>query len=80
MKNFAIIFLSLFIFQSISAQVNYQERAEKNLPYLIRNEILMDQIKMDDTGVKIHRHRPLGFLKPQWSRQMLDTLPKYFTS
>jgi N-acetylmuramoyl-L-alanine amidase len=57
MKNFAIIFLSLFIFQSISAQVNYQERAEKNLPYLIRNEILMDQIKMDDTGVKIYANK-----------------------
>ncbi|MGK0388976.1 MAG: N-acetylmuramoyl-L-alanine amidase [Maribacter sp.] len=54
MKNLAIIFLSLFIIQSISAQTNYQERAEKNLPYLIRNEILLEQITMDDAGVKIY--------------------------
>lgn len=53
MKNHSFLILFLLISISSFAQIDYQKRAEKNLIYLIRDEVLLSQIKIDDEGVKI---------------------------
>ncbi len=46
-----IILLSpVFLF----SQVDYKERAEKNIPYLIRDSILFSQVSIDDDAIRIY--------------------------
>ncbi len=53
MKYFFFIFCCCFSFGSM-AQNMYQERALKNISYLIRDSILLEQIKIDDQGISIY--------------------------
>lgn len=54
MKKRIILFLAIFISTTSFAQIDYQKRAEKNLPYLIRDEVLLPQIKIGEEGVQMY--------------------------
>ncbi len=51
--NPLFIFGFLLLSFSTFAQIDYQARAKKNIDYLIRNEVLLDQILMNEEGVQI---------------------------
>ncbi|MGB1217875.1 MAG: hypothetical protein ACPG5P_08350, partial [Saprospiraceae bacterium] len=57
MKNILFIFFLLMNISAFSQEINYKERAEKNIHLLIRNEVLHEQVRIDDTGVKMYANK-----------------------
>jgi len=54
MKKLLSLLLCIFLFiGNIFSQIDYQKRAEKNIQYLIRDNILKEQIILSDAGIKI---------------------------
>lgn len=56
MKKITLFLALILISISSFAQTDYKARAEKNMEFLIRDNILLEQIEMNDVGIKIFKN------------------------